>query len=121
MRKLRKNKLLDKQMQSYILSEIAHKEIDVSGKLIFDNQGKALLRLHGFIIDIPTIKGNWSLVLKGCITAKKIYNHYTKKELKKYNSGYTVELFDENNNTVELESFFLTNVLNVLNNNTKIA
>ena len=121
MRKIQKSNRLTKQIQSYILTQIIDKQIDVSGKLSFDSNGSAILRLKGFIINLDTSEGEWNLTLNGKITATKSYNPYTKKEVKNYDSGYSVELFDENNIKVDLGSSFLTDILNSLNYNTKIA
>jgi len=100
--KVAKNNKLDNKIHQNILHELLKKPIDVKGKLKFNNNGEATLKLKGMIIDCTTDKGIYTIILTATIRAEKKTDYFTKRIYKGFYPGFVFELYDYNNQRVYL-------------------
>jgi hypothetical protein len=102
------------------LNELSKKPIDVSGKLKFNRDGEATLKLKGMIIDCPTNQGTYTIVLTATIKAEKITNHFSRRIYKGFNPGFVFQVFNDNNERVYLSDSQHENILETLTSITTV-
>jgi len=115
---LDKGFVLDKHTKQKILTALSKIQIDVKGKLKFNKDGEATIRLVGHIIELPLGDINYRLLLEAVVNARKEFDFSEWNSFDGHNSVYRVQIHDDDNNPVQLTPEFYEQITDVLHANT---
>ncbi len=120
MNKVLKKREMTMTLFDLILKELSKKQIDVSGKLKFDQYQNAEIRLRSFLIPLETLDGNYTICLKGVIKASTEFDFKSKEDYTGFYPSYNFSIEDENGQRVKLTADLHNIILNQLEQITSI-
>jgi hypothetical protein len=115
---LDKRFVLDKNTKQKILTALSKVQIDVKGKLKFNKNGEATIRLVGHIIELPLGDVNYRLLLEAVVNARREFDFNEWNSFDGHNSVYRVQILNNDNNPVELTPEFYEDITEILHANT---